>query len=332
MLVKPNLEDKKIITCLQEAYGLNASQICFLPIGADFNTAVYKITTNPTNYYFLKLRSNDFNPASVWLPKYLADQGVKQIISPIATKTGGLWTTIESFKAILYPYVDGHNGAETKPSEQHWIELGKTIQKLHNTNIPNAIISEIPQESFSSQWRKAATKFLAQIKTETFKEPICVQLADFLKSQETIIFSLIQQAESLAQALIKQPLEHVVCHADIHGWNLLIDKKDALYLVDWDTLILAPKERDLMFIGAGIWNSGRTSAEEQSLFYQGYGKTNINQSAITYYRCERIIQDISEYCSHILLSDANAKDRQQSLEYLQTNFLPGGTIEKALEQ
>ncbi len=35
----------------------------------------------------------------------------------------------------------------------------------------------------------------------------------------------------------------------------MIDKEEALYIVDWDTLIFAPKERELMFIGAGIWDT-----------------------------------------------------------------------------
>jgi spectinomycin phosphotransferase len=83
----------------------------------------------------------------------------------------------------------------------------------------------------------------------------------------------------------------------------LLGKEGALYIVDWDTLIFAPKERDLMFVGAGIWDSGLTATEEGSLFYQGYGQTKINQDALCYYRFERIIQDIAEYCEYIFLSD-----------------------------
>jgi hypothetical protein len=46
---------------------------------------------------------------------------------------------------------------------------------------------------------------------------------------------------------------------------------------------------------------------------------------------ERIIQDIGEYCEHIFLSDEGGEDRIQSFEYLQSNFLPGGTIERACQ-
>ncbi len=40
---------------------------------------------------------------------------------------------------------------------------------------------------------------------------------------------------------------------------MLIDANDALYIVDWDNPILAPKERDLMFIGGGQMGDGRTA-------------------------------------------------------------------------
>ena len=80
------------------------------------------------------------------------------------------------------------------------------------------------------------------------------------------------------------------CHADIHAGNVFIDTHNKLYIVDWDTLIFAPKERDLMFIGGGIEHWYK---EEQSgLFYKGYGFVEINLPALFYYRYERIIDDI----------------------------------------
>jgi len=126
-----------------------------------------------------------------------------------------------------------------------------------------------------------------------------------------------------------QPPDFILCHADIHGWNLLIDNAGALYMVDWDTLIFAPRERDLMFIGGALGNSGYTPQEEETLFYQGYGQTNINQTAIAYYRYERIVEDIAVFCEQIFLSNEGGEDRKQALDYLQSNFLPDGTIARA---
>jgi spectinomycin phosphotransferase len=44
-----------------------------------------------------------------------------------------------------------------------------------------------------------------------------------------------------------------------------------VYNVDWDHPNLAPKERDLMFIGGAQGFIGHAPQEEETLFYLGYG-------------------------------------------------------------
>jgi spectinomycin phosphotransferase len=71
MLEKPNLSDEKIITCLHDAYGLQITEITFLPLGADAYAAVYRATTADGVPYFVKLRSRNFDTISVDVPKFL---------------------------------------------------------------------------------------------------------------------------------------------------------------------------------------------------------------------------------------------------------------------
>lgn len=331
MLIKPDLKDEEIVKCLHTAYGLHVDRISFLSRGADLNTAVYRVTTNRGTDYFLKLRREVFNEAAVLVPNYLAELGLKQVIPPLKTNVGQLWTCLVSFKAILYPYIEGSNAMEANLSDQHWIEFGATMKKFHSANIPDTITSDVPQETFPSKWRQIVKAFLSRIEHEVFEDAIAVRMAVFLKSKSEEILELVRHSEYLASELEKQSLEYVLCHADIHGWNLLISKEGELLIVDWDTLIYVPKERDLMFIGAGIGDTGRTVLEEESLFYQGYGSMDINQDGIAYYRFERIIQDIGEYCEHIFCSNEDNEDRMQSFQYLQTNFLPNGPIDRAYQ-
>lgn len=331
MLIKTDLKDEDIVRCLGDSYGLIVEKIAFLPLGADFNTAVYRITTSSQTDYFLKLRRGEFTDAAVTVPKYLADLGIKQVIPPVVSRTGALWVNLASFKAILYFYIEGSNSVETKLSDAQWIEFGKTMKTFHSIQVPSAIACGIPRETFPSKWRDIVTVFLGRIAKEVFAEPVAAKMASFLKSKTSQIIKLIERAENLAVMIQQQPIEYILCHADIHGWNLMVDKANALYMVDWDTLIFAPKERDLMFIGAGISDSGRLPGAEEPLFYRGYGHTEINQIAICYYRCERIIQDIGEYCEHIVLSDEGDDDRIQSFEYLRSIFLKDGALDRAFQ-
>ena len=331
MLEKPELKDEKVVDCLRNEFGLSVEKLSFLPLGADLNTAVYQVLTTDKEAYFVKLRKGIFNEASVAVPNFLSESGIKQVIPSFTTQAGQLWANLNPFKVILYPFIEGHHGFEKKLSKKQWGEFGEALKGFHNATIPSGITNSLQKDNFSPHWRDTVKVFLDHIGKETFHEPVALALADFIKSKQIAILELIKRTEHFAQILLEQPLEFILCHGDIHGWNLLIDKNGALYMVDWDTLIIAPKERDLMFIGGGLGDSGYTPQEEEAMFYQGYGQANINQVAISYYRCERVIEDIAVYCEHIFLSDEGGEDRKESLENVKANFLPNGTIDVAYQ-
>ncbi len=328
MLEKPDLREEKIFTCLQDAYGMAVVQVTFLPLGADSNTAVYRVIAGDQTPYFLKLRKGIFDETSVTLPRFLRDQGIKQIIAPLPTKTGQLRARLDDFKVILYPFVDGRDGYEVALSAQQWHEFGEALKQIHTLDVPSTLTESIRRETYAPRWRETVKMFLGRL-DEIIDDPVAAKLAAFLRLKRDEILFLVQRAETLAQSLQHQSLEFVLCHSDIHAGNILIDGNGAFYIVDWDDPILAPKERDLMFIGgAQGFISGGAQEEEQS-FYRGYGQTEIDPLALPYYRYERIVVDIAVYCEELLLTAEGGEDREQSLHYLMSNFLPGGTIEMA---
>ncbi len=81
-----------------------------------------------------------------------------------------------------------------------------------------------------------------------------------------------------------------------------------------------------MYAGGGQFGAARTPQQEETRFYQGYSRTQIDPNALAYYRYERIIEDIAVECEQLLLSNAGGADREQSLRYLMSNFEPDGAI------
>ncbi|MBU0703395.1 MAG: aminoglycoside phosphotransferase family protein [Chloroflexi bacterium] len=330
MLEKPDLQDEKIIACLLDEYGLNVVQVAFLPVGADQNTAVYRAVADDETPYFVKLRRGVFDETSVALPQFLNDWGIAQIIAPLTTKTGQLWANLDAFKVILYPFVEGRNGYEVELTDRHWVSFGIALKRIHTAVVPPALIKRIRRETYSPQWREIVRMFLERVDDDAFDNPVAVKLATFLKVKRDEILDLVERAERHAQILQARSLEFILCHSDIHAGNILIDTtNDTFYIVDWDDPILAPQERDLMFIGGGLMGNGRTPQQEEALFYRGYGQTEIDPIALAYYRYERIIEDIAVYCERIFLTNESGKDQEQSYKYLTSNFLPNSTIEIA---
>ena len=234
MLEKPDLQDDIIIAKLQQSYGLSVEQVAFLPLGADVNTAVYRITATDQKSYFLKLRRGRFDETSVALPKFLSDLDIRQIIPPLPTKTGNLWGDLDQFKIILYPFVTGHNGYETEMSDHHWRELGTALRRIHTASMPAVLTNQIRRETYSPRERKIVKDVLAGINEKNFDDLAAAKMAELMRGKQEIILDLIHRAEKLALKLKEQPPEQTVCHSDIHAGNILIGIDGALYIVDWD--------------------------------------------------------------------------------------------------
>jgi spectinomycin phosphotransferase len=333
MLEKPDVPDEALEACLRDSFGVRTREIAFLPIGNDIDTAAYRVVADNGTPYFLKLRSwrrsGRFDAATVIVPRFLHDAGIAQVIAPVPTRDRELWALLDPFAVILFPFIAGRNGFAAPLTDAQWAELGGALRAMHTLTVPPVLRAQIPHETYDVHWRDRVKTLLAHAAVDTFTDPVAAQMAAFLCEKGDTIAHLLTRTETLATAIRARSPAHVLCHADIHAANVLIDAGGALYVVDWDTLIFAPKERDLMFIGGGIggaWNS----PEDEKRFYRGYGQTEIDSVALAYYRFERIIEDIAEYGERLMLTIDGGADREIGLSKFRTAFAPDNVVSIAL--
>lgn len=331
MLDKPDLSGERLTTCLREAYGLNIVQLTFLPLGADANTAVYKAVTLVGQPYFVKLRRGSFDEMSVRLPRYLSGHGVPHLIPVVGARTGE-WVDLEPFTVTVFPFITGKSGYEVPLTTRNWRDFGAALKRLHTLAVPPELRNRLQRETYGAGGREQLKAFLSRLEdTDTDPidtDPIAGRLAAFMKGKQLQVSDLVSRAEHCAETLRARAPEFVVCHADLHAGNLLISG-GGFYIIDWDDPILAPKERDLMFIGGGQGFAGYAPQEEEKLFYKGYGSADIDALALAYYRFERTVQDLAIYCDELERGVGSEAERRQSLRYLMANFRPDGTVERA---
>ncbi len=84
-----------------------------------------------------------------------------------------------------------------------------------------------------------------------------------------------------------------------------------------------------MYIGGNMFGD-LPAGREEALFYQGYGRTEIDREALAYYRYERVIEDIAAFCAQLLLTTEGGRDREQSYIWFTNSFLPRHDLEMAL--
>ncbi|MBZ0289497.1 MAG: aminoglycoside phosphotransferase family protein, partial [Anaerolineae bacterium] len=297
MLEKPNLSDEKIIASLREAYGIEAAALEFLPIGNDATAWAYRVEGQGGAAYFLKVKKGAVYETSVTIPHFLRNHGIDQVVAPRQTQIGRLWAEVETFALILYPFIDGWSGMEAGLSEAQWIELGAILRKMHSLVLPAELAGQVRRETFIPSWAAMVKEFDAKIPATTYENPYARELAAFWTERAAEIRRIVMRTEELGRMLQERGLPFVLCHADIHRANVLVDVRSAqggLHIVDWDQTIFAPKERDLMFmIGEG----------GEAAFYGGYGDTAADRTALAYYRYEWVVQEIGDFGKRVFISD-----------------------------
>jgi spectinomycin phosphotransferase len=330
MTKKPSLSSQSIIDCLKANYGIAVALLTLLPIGADMNASVYKAETQGSQSYFVKLKRGHRYDMSVAILALLQASGIEQIIPPIKTINGELTQHVNDFTLTVYPFVDGQNGLCYNLTDDQWVTLGKALRQVHEFDVLASIKERIRKETYSPKWREAVRLLDAHIDGSLTGDETALELQAFMKAHRPVIHRLIDRAESLSQKVQEQSPEFVLCHSDIHGGNVLIEENGSIYIVDWDDPIMAPKERDLMFIGGGVANVWNNPHEEE-FFYKGYGKTKINRLILAYYRHERIVEDIAEYGQVLLLTPDGGEDRIEMFKQFRGMFEPNGVVDIAFK-
>lgn len=326
MITKKSFSDR-IIDCLNVHYGIEAATLTPLLLGADMNASVYKAQAKDQISYFVKLKHVHNHDVGVALLDFLHHEGIQQVISPLKTSQGQPTQHIDEYTLIVYPFIENQNGFSQILTDDQWFTLGKVLRKVHEFKIPPAIQYRIRRENYSSKWRDFVRSLYGRIEAEPTGDEAARQLLIFMKDHKNEIHRLVDTAELLSQKIRQKPEEFVLCHADIHGGNVLIGTNGSIYIVDWDEPVMAPKERDLMFIGGGVANVWNNPYEEE-FFYKGYGKTEINRLILAYYRHERIVVDIAEFAQGLLLTTAG-EDRSEMYKQFIGMFEPRGVVDIA---
>lgn len=328
----PNVPVEHLRAGLRDHFGLSDVALEFLPVGLDANAGVYRVLAARGAEFLLKVKRGPIYPASRLVPRYLVEQGIAGVVAPLPTTRGDLWSAAGASSAwtlTLYPFIEGATGWAPAMTDQQWQALGTVLNAVHQTPPPPGGISSLREETFdvagyAAQVTALDTRYSRRATADTHNRAEETLVAQWLTHRPAFL-AMLAAMDRLGDALRRESGTRVICHADLHPGNIIRDRDGGIHIIDWDDVMLAPKERDFIFV-----TDRPAGGPDSPAFFKGYGAGEIDWVALTYYRFERSVTDVIAYAEEVsLIPDLGEPDRMESARRFGLIFAPGYSADAA---
>lgn len=310
-----NIREKTLIEFLSKVWGLKVVEIKFIPKGA----AGWLYMVRNENIIFLLKVTKKLSKSSVLTTAKLFETGNSFVVAPIKTKRGDYWYKFGEGYLLLYPFIEGSVLGEISLEQVDYCRIAKYLSTLHTTSVK--IANKLPRENYTKFQRHVAS-LLTSIGGLTTNN-VQKSFMSILEEHSEKIKLILSGAISIGEKLRKLNPTQVICHSDIHLYNIMLDFRENMYFVDWDGLMKAPKERDLFFYTTGL--------NVKKEFIGCYGNKTYNREIIKYYKLEWVLQEISDYANQLTDLKLKPAQKEHALRELTSIFNYGDVVTEALQ-
>jgi len=305
----------EIKAVLKRYYNISADNIT--PAVGGWSAAAYKIETGQESFFLKEYDKKRCNTTAQleklnlcmdiasWLENNTGLNG--RINAPLLTAQGSVRAETQSHVYLLFSYIDGVTPQGEPLTLKQQEELADIVGELH------CVGADVPFDVSSLK--------------ETYEIP-CTELLKMPRSSDDtfclnkhydVIMQSIEQAHKMAKHVKSLDLPLIICHTDIHGWNLM--QSDRLILIDWESLKYTPVEADLYtFWGDWYWGDSKWGSYWDS-FLPVYSKLNpgyiVREEVLKFYQLRRHIEDIEEFYKEYTYDDITKDEADEIITCLE---------------
>jgi spectinomycin phosphotransferase len=218
----------------------------------------------------------------------LRASGLDFVVAPVPAADGSVVTRLdEGFSAALFPYITGRagtfGGAFSRRDRQ---DLFAMWAKLHQAT---PVVREgAPRRSLDVPGRSELENALRNLDRPWTGGPYSERAREWLAAHRDLVTASLGRYDLLAGEVASR--EFVITHGEPHGGNL-IRTEEGLALVDWDTVAIAPPERDLWILDDG-------THEGLQAYSEATGHP-IDRSALEFYRLAWLVTDVAAFSTEL---------------------------------
>jgi spectinomycin phosphotransferase len=215
----------------------------------------------------------------------LRNHGLRFVIAPIPSRDGESVRRIDPrYTLALFPFVAGDPG-----------DFGYFEDDPDGRAAVVAMLAELHQAApgppartagFDLPGRRHLEEALRDLDEPWTGGPLSEPARDAIAASAPALTELLSLADRLCADAKTRAGDWVVTHGEPHAGNAM--RTDAGYvLVDWDTVALGPRERDMWMLVAG----GTDAAE----LYADAAGVRLDEAALDFFRLTWDLKDLAEY-------------------------------------
>jgi spectinomycin phosphotransferase len=216
----------------------------------------------------------------------LREGGLDFVVAPIPLLAGGTLRRLDArYSIALFPFVNGEAGTFGDYDDEGRRAVIELIAELHLAT--TAAGSGVRTTGLGVPGRHYVETALRQVDNAWTGGPFSEPTRDAVRDHKAELIELLGLADRLSADAQTRGGNWVVTHGEPHPGNVIRTSEGSV-LVDWDTVAIAPPERDLWMLVDG---------DDPGDLYVRATARSINQAALDFFRLAWDIGDLAEYLS-----------------------------------
>ncbi|MDR2984274.1 MAG: phosphotransferase [Nocardiopsaceae bacterium] len=243
--------------------------------------------------------------------------GLPFILAPLPSIDGqtARRLTPPRYSLAVFPFVPGQTGRwgdDLGAADRD--QILRMIAELHNaTPAVNSLVRRRAGEVYE---RADLEKALAELDQPWDGGPFSEPAREALAEQSGVVAGWLAEFGRLEAYVAARVASLVITHGEPHGGNVM-RVGDELLLIDWDTVALAPAERDLWMLDDG-------TPEALTVYTQVTG-TTVDATTLSYYRLAWRLADLAGFTRRLRSVHQRDGDSERAWESLRIVLASGPT-------
>jgi spectinomycin phosphotransferase len=309
------IEDDELTAILAGQWQLEAAGLEYLPVG--FGGYHWLAVDQAGSRWFVTVTERagggspggnaplgDFEAAMETAASLATTAALDFVVPPLRTRAGHAVAWLGSGSAVtVFPYSDGAPGSfgDVLTSTERSLLTGMLAALHKSTTIIDT--APVPVRGLGLAERDVLTNSLTELGDRWLGGPYAESARAALREHAEGLSRALARFDALAERVGSDGRSLVITHGEPHPGNI-IRTGSRLALVDWDTVGLAPPERDLWWV--------LTESDQEAARYADLTGRHVSPDALALYRLRWTLDDVSLFLAEFRDLHAQTADTELS--------------------